>query len=118
LGKYVPEQTPLTAAIELGLEHCVEALLIAGANANLPDESKKSPLMLATTFGFQRGVELLLKFGADPNVRCYTAGSFEQEYPIQEAADKPEIRAILLAAGARFHAPRPPPDPNQACQIL
>jgi ankyrin repeat protein len=45
-------QTPLTAAIELGLEHCVEALLVAGANANLPDESNKPPLMLATSFGF------------------------------------------------------------------
>ena len=35
-----------------GLEHCVEALLVAGANANLPDESNKPPLTLATTFGF------------------------------------------------------------------
>ncbi len=45
-------QTPLTAAIELGLEHCVEALLVTGANANLPDESNKPPLTLATAFGF------------------------------------------------------------------
>lgn len=115
-------KAPLTVAIERGFENCVEALLIAGANANFPIEvyaymhnSKKSPLMLATSLGFQRGVELLLKFGADPNVRH---DDLDQDYAIQLAADKPEIRAILLAAGAHFHAPRPPPDLNQACQIL
>jgi hypothetical protein len=71
--------------------------------------------MLAAIKGFQRGVELLLKFGADPNVRHE---QLDQEYTIQLAADKPTIRDMLLAAGARFHAPRSRPDPNQACQIL
>jgi hypothetical protein len=75
-----------------------------------------SPLMLATFFGFQRGVELLLKFGADPNVP-HAPELDHQAYAIQLAADKPEIRAILLAAGAHFHAPQQP-DPNQACQVL
>ena len=110
-------------AIKRGLEHCVEALLTAGANPNVLWTSKyRSPLVLAICLGLDRIVALLLKFGADPDVKL--PSMYEKkivgnvEYAIQLTADKPAIRSILLAAGARFVPPPPPPDSNQACRIL
>jgi hypothetical protein len=108
-------------AIKLQLEHCVEALLVAGANANFIGSKKyRSPLLLATFLGLDRIVALLLKFGADPNFQYDSRGTVGGvEYAIQLTADKPAIRSILLASGARFVAPPDRlPDPNQACQIL
>jgi ankyrin repeat protein len=119
-------KTPLKIAIKCGLEHCVEALLTAGANPNVFWTSKyRSPLVLATCLGLDRIVALLLKFGADPNAKLPSLypntlrGLLRDvEYAIQLTADKPAIRSILLAAGARFVPPPPPPDSNQACRIL
>ena len=115
-------------AVKRGLEHCVEALLIAGADANERVMTKyRSPLLLAVFFGFTRIVELLLKFGADPNVQYSRSHRYphdvvgdtrEIQYAIQLTDDKPEIRAMLLAAGAQFHGPPALPDPNAHCQIL
>jgi hypothetical protein len=108
-------------AIKRGLEACVEALLIAGADPNLFLKTSKyrSPLLLATFVGLERCVQLLLHFGADPNFKyCNTGTVGGVEYAIQLTADKPEIRRILLASGARFVAPPAPVDANQACQIL
>lgn len=58
-------------AIKRGLEACVEALLIAGADPNLFLKTSKyrSPLLLATFVGLERCVQLLLHFGADPNFK-------------------------------------------------
>ncbi len=120
-------KTPLMIAIKRGLEHCVEALLTAGANPNvlLTYSKYRSPLVLATYLGLDRIVALLLKFGADPNAKLPSLyppkkiGLLQDvEYAIQLTADNPAIRSILLAAGARFVPPPPPPDSNQACRIL
>jgi hypothetical protein len=115
-------------ATKRGLEHCVEALLVAGANANFHGNTKyRSPLLLAVFFGFTRIVELLLKFGANPNFQYSRSDRYPHDvvgdtrgivYAIQLTDDKPEIRAMLLAAGAQFHGPPAPPDPHAACQIL
>ncbi len=115
-------------AIKRGLEICVEVLLTAGANPNvlLTYSKYRSPLVLATCLGLDRIVALLLKFGADPNAKLpslYPPKKIglplgDVEFAIQLTADKPAIRGILLAAGARFVPPPPPPDSNQACRIL
>jgi hypothetical protein len=98
-----------------------------GANPNVLWTSKyRSSLVLATYLGLDRIVALLLKFGADPNVELpslhYDRDSIgllqHVKFAIQLTADKPAIRSILLAAGARFVPPPPPPDSNQACRIL
>ncbi len=61
--------TPLFMACKNGSASMIEALLKAGANANLPDARGTTPLMMAAASGGAEAVKVLLDHGANVNAR-------------------------------------------------
>jgi ankyrin repeat protein len=86
----------LTTAIARGPIEAVRALIEAGADVDSPGGvAPHTPLLIAVDVGRAEAVRLLLESGADPS-RDVDAVS-----PLGVAYDKPEIRAMLKAWGAR-----------------
>eukprot|EP01116_Phalansterium_solitarium_P002159 TRINITY_DN1202_c0_g1_i11.p2 TRINITY_DN1202_c0_g1~~TRINITY_DN1202_c0_g1_i11.p2 ORF type:complete len:361 (+),score=111.58 TRINITY_DN1202_c0_g1_i11:3888-4970(+) len=100
-GRNVHEETPLFLAATDGREAAVSALLAAGANPNLPDESGHTPLAVACSKGHTAIVGRLLDAGAsvdDANESGWT--------PLHAAASRghAKVAAMLLARGATADA--------------
>lgn len=60
--------TPLLYAARSGCEPCIEAMLAAGADINLPTPEAVTPLMLAIDNYRYNAAQLLLERGANPHV--------------------------------------------------
>ena len=91
-------QTPLLIASLEGRVEVIRALLRAGADANLGDESEfRTPLMHAAIAGHADIAKLLLDFGADPN-----ATDDYGDTALHRAVGRRnlEIMILLLAHGA------------------
>jgi ankyrin repeat protein/beta-lactamase regulating signal transducer with metallopeptidase domain len=71
-------------------------LIDRGADANAVSPGENPPLFMAVQNGQTDVVRALLAKGADPN-----APTSLRQIPLQVAADKPEIRQLLLNAGAK-----------------
>jgi uncharacterized protein len=68
-GTRIGAITPLFMACKNGSAAIIEALLKAGASANLPDEHGTTPLMMAAASGSADAVKILLDHGADVNAK-------------------------------------------------
>lgn len=106
--------TPLSAAIEADDPEWIDRLLKLGAEVNHQGAENRvvsiSPLSIACWKGHAPLVKRLLDLGADPNAPdkiFYRAKEIRQPAsnakgwrPLHYAAGKPEVVALLLAAGA------------------
>ncbi|XP_055990756.1 ankyrin repeat and SOCS box protein 10 [Sorex fumeus] len=90
--------TALHEACAAGHAPCVHALLMAGADPNLPDQDGRRPLHLCRGAGTVECAEMLLRFGASVDGR-----SEEEETPLHVAAllGHVELAELLLRRGAR-----------------
>lgn len=104
---------PLHFALARALPRVAVALIEAGADPNSRDEEGKTALIVAANKEYTEVVRALLAKGADPN----TANSRDGETPLHNAPNgpgghypgfgkvpkslKPEIREMLIKAGAR-----------------
>lgn len=68
-GRTLGGDTPLCAAIRFGDVDAVRALLLAGADPNLPGSERQPPLALASLRRPAEMIEILLQAGADPNTK-------------------------------------------------
>ena len=68
-GRTATDDTPLCAAVRLGLPGMVRALLLAGADPNLPGAHGQPPLALASLRRPAEVLNALLTAGADPETR-------------------------------------------------
>ena len=115
-AKYLPSGglTPLLFAAREGCAECVEALIAAGADADLPDPDEVSPLLIATLNARFDTAKVLLDAGANPNkwdwwgrTPLYAAVDYNT-LPTGGRPDRPsadettslEMIEMLLAAGA------------------
>jgi RNA polymerase sigma factor (sigma-70 family) len=89
---------PIAAAAARGDGEMVQLLLDHGADPNLPqaDAPRGYALWAAANGGHTEVVRLLLEHGADLNAEVESCGT-----PLGQAMDKPEIRRMFLARGAR-----------------
>lgn len=67
-GGHVTTVTPLHAAVDAASHAVADALLQAGANANVSDHRGETPLLAATRLADQNMVKLLLSKGANPAI--------------------------------------------------
>ncbi len=95
--------TALSFAAEGGHEAIVEALLAAGASADLADRSGYSPLHLAARRGHTGCVQLLLNGGAPPDAR-----DGQKQTPLHLCVNKGQsdggVLSLLLDSGASINA--------------
>ncbi|XP_073094315.1 ankyrin repeat and SOCS box protein 10 isoform X2 [Manis javanica] len=91
-------RTALHEACAVGHAACAHALLVAGADPNIPDQDGKRPLHLCRGAGTLECVELLLRFGAKVDGRSEE----EEETPLHVAArlGQVELADLLLKWGA------------------
>jgi ankyrin repeat protein len=80
------------------------ALISAGANVNVVDESGQTPLMFAVQQGSEQTIKLLLKAGASLNAEDLLGRTALDHARTQDAAGL-EIAKGLMAAGASAAAP-------------
>lgn len=92
-------ETPLHRAAAENNADIITVLIEAGALAAARDEDSYTPLHVAVMAAAGAAVKVLLEKGrADPNA---VSGDGETPLQMAEAAGNQEIRAMLLAAGAR-----------------
>jgi len=99
----------LVAATLAGNEAMVDQLLDGRADVNIKTKDGQTPLMGAAMNGNIRIVNMLLSRGADLNVKDsheFTALMYA------DSANKPEVRAVLVKAGATDWHPGPPETPK------
>ncbi|EPQ16323.1 Ankyrin repeat and SOCS box protein 10 [Myotis brandtii] len=91
-------RTALHEACAAGHTACVHALLVAGADPNIPDQDGKRPLHLCQGAGTLECAEMLLRFGAKVDGRSEE----EEETPLHVAArlGHVELADLLLRRGA------------------
>ncbi|KAM5302475.1 ankyrin repeat and SOCS box protein 10 isoform 1-T3 [Glossophaga mutica] len=91
-------RTALHEACASGHTACVHALLVAGADPNIPDQDGKLPLHLCRGAGTLECAELLLRFGAKVDGRSEE----EEETPLHVAAQLGHVGLadLLLRRGA------------------
>ncbi|CAN0302656.1 unnamed protein product [Pylaiella littoralis] len=94
----------LYTAAYWGAEAVAKTLLIAGADATLPDSDGLTPLHVASRGGWQRLVEYLVVAGADPNAK--TSGCLIGYTPLHFAACNNRVWCVseLLLVGADENA--------------
>ncbi|MGH6893261.1 MAG: ankyrin repeat domain-containing protein, partial [Dongiaceae bacterium] len=90
-------QPAIITAAEDGDLEIVQALLDAGARADVPGEKRTTALIEAVRYGRRPIVELLLRSGANPN-----AANEEGWTPLMRAAERGDLEVVrlLLNAGA------------------
>lgn len=91
-------ESALQVAAARGAEAAANALMVAGADPNLGDETHRTPLHYAADAGYHRIVNSLLLKGADPNAKT----CWRKYTPIHLAAKKGHARCVakLLLGGA------------------
>ena len=94
-------RTPLNVAVRCGHVGAADALMLAGADANIVDAGKECPLHLAIKGGHAGLAKNLLIRGADPEVQVSSGDT-----PLHVAAkvDNVDILAALVGAGADIEA--------------
>ena len=96
-----PKKDPLLEATHNGDVNTVRALLDAGGNVNLKDETGRTLLMFAALKNHKEVTQLLLDRGADVNARN-NSGETALSFAAREG--HPEIARALLAKGADVNA--------------
>ncbi|XP_042563213.1 ankyrin repeat and SOCS box protein 2-like [Clupea harengus] len=93
--------TPLIVAVDYKHQSCVQCLLAAGADPNIPNELGETPLYRACEKATEELVELLLKSGAKAS-----QASLEGVTPLHEAVNNKHLGMckLLLEAGANISA--------------
>jgi ankyrin repeat protein len=115
-SKYLPSGglTPLLYAAREGCVDCVEELIAAGAQLNLPDPDEVSPLLIAVLNAHFDTAKVLLEGGANPNKwdlwgrsPLYAAVDYNTiptggrpDRPSGDATGSLEMIELLLEAGA------------------
>lgn len=95
------KKDPLIEAAQNGDVNTVKALLDAGGNVNLKDETGRTLLMYAALRNHKEVAQALLDKGADANARSKT-GETALSFAAREG--HPEIARALLAKGADVNA--------------
>lgn len=97
---------PLHHAVHRNDLEMAEALLESGANIEAADHEYKTPLMHAAGLGNLSMVRLLLKYKADVSSQT-KSGATPLGFTVnREAADQPQIAAMLLDHGAECEGAR------------
>lgn len=91
INKRSRNDTPLEKAVDSGFNVTAELLLSNHANVHSDHDA---PIFLAVENGRTEMVQLLLRYQADPNATNYAGKT------VLEEAKDPQVRAVLLAAGA------------------
>jgi hypothetical protein len=95
-------ETLLTATAARGELGCVQALLTAGADINLPNGGKRTPLMAAAYSGNVKMVDLLLAHGAKTDY-VGASGYTVLHFAVFQT-DNVDVCKRLVAAGADINA--------------
>ena len=96
--------TALSSACQRGFPKCVDLLLKAGANVNIPVKDKSTALMEAATYDYLECVKLLLTAGADVN---FTTSEWSAIHLASANANHRCVDALLSAGADVKNTTRP-----------